>query len=45
MERLIDLVPDLWVDLRREIHMAGLEGLLPGHSGDPVKAPVEEGTE
>jgi hypothetical protein len=45
MERLIDLVPALWADLRREIQVAGLEGLLPGHSDDPVKEPVEEGTE
>jgi 2-phospho-L-lactate guanylyltransferase len=45
MERLIDLVPVLWADLRCEIQVAGLEALLPGNSGDPVKGPVEEGTE
>jgi hypothetical protein len=41
----MDLVPSLWTDLRSEIQMAGLEGLLPGNSGDSVKETVEEGTE
>lgn len=45
MELLMDLVPALWIDLRREIQVAGLEGLLPETSGNSVKETVEEGTE
>ncbi len=45
MERLIDLTPDLWADLRRVIQEAGLEASLPENSANPVKEPVEEGTE
>jgi 2-phospho-L-lactate guanylyltransferase len=45
MERLIDLMPDLWVEIRRDIQEAGLEASLPGNLSGPVKEPVEEGTE
>jgi len=45
MERLIDMTPDLWAELRRETQEAGLDALLPANSRNPVKEPVEEGTE
>lgn len=45
MERLIDLTPDLWADLRHEIHEAGLVASLQEKSNELVKEPVEEGTE
>ena len=48
MERLMDLTPDIWADLGREIQEAGLQSSLPGNSGDsgdPAREPVEEGTE
>ncbi|MFP6593938.1 MAG: 2-phospho-L-lactate guanylyltransferase [Dehalococcoidia bacterium] len=45
MERLMDLTPYIWADLGREIREAGLEASLPENPGNPVKEPVEEGTE